>query len=210
MTWAALSKIKKSIFIRDKNGDPSENPSVAMQYSAVTNNRHNVQTNNFVPSTSNTTPDNNNVNNNEQCSPPNIITQPVPNVGSSSQAVTERAQGWQVAGRNRRNGRDPQRRNGSSRIVGSRQVVGSGLSSAPLRDLDIFIGGCHLDSTEDEIKEICQTANVGVKALINLPTKSTWYKSYKLTVQHGDREKVLVPDVWPHGIFVRKFFFSRA
>jgi len=43
-----------------------------------------------------------------------------------------------------------------------------------------------------------------------LETKASWYKAYKLTVNANDRDKLLTPEAWPEGVFVRKYFKARV
>ena len=103
--------------------------------------------------------------------------------------------------------RDPQARN---RVVGTRQQTGGGLAAANQRDLDLFIGGCSLESSETDITDHCSSLGITQKSIVMLETKVDWYKAYKLTVCATDRDKLLEPSVWPEGVFVRKFFKARV
>ena len=104
--------------------------------------------------------------------------------------------------------RNPQHR---SIVVGTRQHAGGGgLVAANQRDLDLFIGGCSLESSEDNIIEHCASLEITQKSIEVLESKADWYKAYKLTVCATDRDKLLDPTVWPEGVFVRKFFKARV
>ena len=83
---------------------------------------------------------------------------------------------------------------------------GRGLAPAKKRDLDIFVGGCSVESSEQELLDYCEEKNIPQKGIERLLTKSTWHQPYKLTVAAEDRDRLLSPELWPSGIFVRKFF----
>jgi len=99
-----------------------------------------------------------------------------------------------------------------TRINGAGQIDAGGLSAAiqAQRNLDIFVGGCSLDSTIEDITVHCVSKNISVKAVCLLETRAPWYRAYKLTVTASDRDKLLVPEAWPDGIFVRKFFTAKT
>ena len=98
-------------------------------------------------------------------------------------------------------GQKPRRVN----INGTRAAVSSGLTSG-LRILDIFVGGCGLQTSADEISNYCRDNDVIVKKCESIETKSEWYKSYKISIDASIRDKLLDAEFWPEGIFVRKFF----
>ena len=104
-------------------------------------------------------------------------------------------------------------RNNSRRLKTNNNILGTGapstfLSGVP-RVFDVFVGGCGSDSTADHIINYCQNNDTNVIKCVELPTKSEWYKSFKLSVESTTRERVLVANFWPPGIFVRKFFKAR-
>ena len=45
-----------------------------------------------------------------------------------------------------------------------------------------------------------------IKEATELPSKSEYYKSFKLSMSYNDREVLLDPYWWPEGVYVRKFF----
>ena len=44
---------------------------------------------------------------------------------------------------------------------------------------------------------------------VEIPTKATYYKCFNINAICDDPEFFYSPDVWPDGIFVRKFYFQR-
>ena len=113
--------------------------------------------------------------------------------------------------------RRPSRINESRRpILHARRVnisgtrpASTGLSSGQ-RVLDVFVGGCGLETTVEEIKNYCSVNEINVKKCETLVTKSEWYRSYKISVDALNRDKLLDAEFWPQGIFVRKFFRPRT
>ena len=100
----------------------------------------------------------------------------------------------------------PQRRD---YITGSRNAGESSLTGVP-RQFDLFIGGCSLNCTEDDLKSYCSSIGVTPKACTNLETKASWYTAFKITVAEAQRDKLMSPDLWPEGIFLRKFYAPRG
>ena len=100
-----------------------------------------------------------------------------------------------------------QNRNRNPNISGTR-ISNSGLSGAP-RIFDLFVGGCEIGSTKEGIMDYCVENGVNVAKCDDLRNKSPWYKSYKLSMVESERDKLLVPEFWPQGIFVRKFYKPR-
>ena len=90
-------------------------------------------------------------------------------------------------------------------VISGTKPVGNGLSS-DTRILDIFVGGCGLDTTEDDIFKYCNDNGVNLKKCELLQSKSEWYKSFKVSVIADNRDELLKSEFWPKGIFVRKFF----
>ena len=81
----------------------------------------------------------------------------------------------------------------------------NGLSSG-LRILDLFVGGCGLNTTEGDLTKYCSENNITVKKCEMLDSRSEWTKSFKISVDASIRDKLLEAEFWPTGIFVRKFF----
>lgn len=97
----------------------------------------------------------------------------------------------------------------NSTVYGSAPARATGFQSAD-RVLDVFVGGCGLESDAGQIKSHCESSGINVKNCVNLDSRSEWSKSYKISVNLPDRDKLLDPTFWPSGIFVRKFYKPRS
>ena len=93
-------------------------------------------------------------------------------------------------------------------IAGNREP-GNGSFRGAGRVSEVFVGGCLLESTEDQLTDFCRENGVALRKCESLNSKSVWYKSYKISVDFSDRDSVLNTDFWPRGIFVRKFYMPR-
>ena len=98
----------------------------------------------------------------------------------------------------------------SFKVVGVGQHKGRGLNPAKQRDLDIFVGGLDMETTSNDIESHCIDNNIVFKKIEKLTTKSVHQQPFKITVAAIDREKYLVPEIWPKGVFVRKYFNPRS
>ena len=98
----------------------------------------------------------------------------------------------------------------SFKVVGVGQHKGRGLHPAKQRDLDIFVGGLDRETTSDDIESHCNDNNIVFKKIEKLTTKSLHQQPFKITVAATDREKYLIPEIWPKGVFVRKYFNPRS
>ena len=132
------------------------------------------------------------------------ITQPLQRNVQQEQSTTG-VQEWQtVENRNKR------RVKREFNVVGTR-TSSSGLSGVE-RIFDLFVGGCNCDTTVDDIKNYCKNMQVNLKKVEILQTKSDWYRAFKISMLQSEREKLMKPDSWPQGVFVRKYYkakFSR-
>ena len=118
-----------------------------------------------------------------------------------------------------RGGHQPQRENhqpqtrrnfrNNKNITGTRESSASEFQGVP-RIFDVFVGGCLLNSTAEQLDAYCKEGNLTLKKCEPLQTKSEWYKSYKISVDSSRRDDVLSKDFWPKGIFVRKFYRART
>ena len=88
-------------------------------------------------------------------------------------------------------------------IMGRRHA-NSKISGVP-KICNIFIGGCSLDTSTDEIKSHCDELGITLKFCESLPTKATWYSAFKKGALEIDRETLLSADSWPENVFVRNF-----
>ena len=110
---------------------------------------------------------------------------------------------WKIAGRNRRR----QRVKPEGYVVGSR-TSSTGLSGVE-RVFDLFIGGCNCETNVEDIKSYCNDLGVDLKKVEILQTKSEWYRAFKISVFLSDRDRLMSPETWPKGIFIRKFYKAR-
>ena len=93
-------------------------------------------------------------------------------------------------------------------ISGTRTTA-AGLSTVP-RILDVFLGGCSLDTDSNDIIEYCKAGNIEPRKCESLPSRSEWYKCFKISVLAQDREKLLESDFWPSGSFVGKYYKPKS
>ena len=126
---------------------------------------------------------------------------------SSEHEVTEQSENgdnneWKIVERNRR-----RRGNRELNVAGTRTSV-TGLSGVE-RVFDLFVGGCNVDTCTEDIKDYCKNLEVNLKKVEILETKSDWYRAFKISMLQSDREKLMMPDSWPQGVFVRKYFKAR-
>ena len=76
---------------------------------------------------------------------------------------------------------------------------------------DIYIGGCNVACQSIDAVRYCNSITKGeIINCVELETRSGLYKSYKITLNLNDREKLLTYNYWPRGIIVRKFYNSRG
>ena len=94
-------------------------------------------------------------------------------------------------------------------ISGTRATSTSGRLTGAPRIFDAFVGGCKNETSVQDIEEHCQSLGVTVKKCENLPNKSQWYSSFKISAEWNDRETILNAEFWPQGVFVRKFYTPR-
>ena len=71
-------------------------------------------------------------------------------------------------------------------ITGTRQQSDTGLTGVE-RIMEVFVGGCSVDSSSETIKTYCVSLGVEPKKLEELPTKCEWYKAYKISISVSNR-----------------------
>ena len=106
-----------------------------------------------------------------------------------------------------KNGNSLQPKYRRKNITGTR-AQDSSLKAVP-RILDVFVGGCGLDTTDSTITDYCQTQQAQILKCEPLESKSEWYKCYKISVAADNRDVLLDANFWPQGIFVGKYYKPR-
>ena len=75
---------------------------------------------------------------------------------------------------------------------------------------DLYLGNCDLEVTTDSlISYVKKETGISVIACKELETRSTMSKSFKISLNMSDRQKLLDPNVWPEEIICRKFYNPR-
>ena len=95
-------------------------------------------------------------------------------------------------------------------IIGLRKASGiTNLKSAP-RKLDIYLGNCDLTVTPEDVKEyILKEVNIHIDECVQLNCKDPKCKSFRISVDIKEKNKILNANVWPEEIICRKFFHLR-
>lgn len=75
--------------------------------------------------------------------------------------------------------------------------------------ISIYVGGCNNNTTVDKLKVYCESQDVDVCDIEELNTRSKWYKSFKVSVDKCNNDKILNAEFWPEGVFCRKFIYPR-
>ena len=121
------------------------------------------------------------------------------------------SESWQVVGRgsSSQHNRKLTRRGNREANVSGTGTLSNNLAGVQ-RIMEMFVGGCDKNSNEDGIKRHCVTLGIELMKIEQLTTRSEWYKAYKISMKATDREKLMLPDSWPQGIFVRKYFKPRT
>lgn len=102
-----------------------------------------------------------------------------------------------------------QKRKESGRVVGNGKMRGL-LRSAP-RSLDLFVGQCDNNVDFNIIKSFVKNdCKINVIDCVEMKTFNKFSKSFKVTVNACDRDKLLVSELWPQGIVCKKFLGKRS
>lgn len=95
-------------------------------------------------------------------------------------------------------------------VIGLKKTINQGGLKGAKRSLDLFIGNCDLQVTEDLLKQyILNELNVKIDKCQSLTTQSTVSRAFKVTLNVSDRQKLLNPELWPEDVICRKFFSPR-
>ena len=75
------------------------------------------------------------------------------------------------------------------------------------KTLDVYIGRCDASVTSELITEYIESElKVGVVGCLCVSADQSSIKSFKVTVQASDRDKLLEASLWPENVCVRKYF----
>ena len=108
-------------------------------------------------------------------------------------------EGWTPAAGSRRN---------RSIIKGNRKVVSSLKGANQM--MDIFVGRCDSNVTADILKTYIENEiNIPIVSCSELSNGRSDVKAFKVSLINVNRDKLLMADLWPENIRVRKFFNSR-
>jgi hypothetical protein len=95
-------------------------------------------------------------------------------------------------------------------IKGTKDINNTGASFlAAKKIIDIYIGGCDLNTSSEGLKNFCEQQDVTVSAVYELNVKGRWYKSYKLSIDIKFENIIMDPEFWYEGIIIRKFINFR-
>ena len=95
-------------------------------------------------------------------------------------------------------------------VVGSRRNADGGGIKGAKRYADLYIGNCDLDVSVDSlISHVIKETGIKVHKCESLKSKSIVSKSFKISLNVNDRQKLLNPDIWPEDIVCRKFYNPR-
>ena len=137
------------------------------------------------------------------------------------------SQEWQTVQRNNRrskisnsNSNGQQRRgdaanaNQNRQYTSRRNISGKRTSDVRLRAapriLDVFLGGCGLDTTPEIIMDYCKKYDIELTKCESVASKSEHHKCFKVSVSAENRDALLDGEFWPVGTFVGKFYKRKA
>ena len=124
------------------------------------------------------------------------------NIASSSPEVHQKEDS------NGRNWTTVNRRKRKDLVKGSKQFDGNFKGALDTKDL--YIGRCNKDVKDDDIITFMKN-DIKIEAITcsQISREEAPVKSFKITVQAEDVEKLLDPSIWPQNICVRKYFQRR-
>ena len=93
-------------------------------------------------------------------------------------------------------------------ILGTRRLENSKLLGVE-KIMDLFVGGLAPNTSAEVLEEYCNSNGVLLKKVEALPSKSNWYSCFMISVNEGNRDKLLNAEFWPEDVKVRKFYRPR-
>ena len=78
------------------------------------------------------------------------------------------------------------------------------------RAYDMFVSNCSASTTPNKIGNyISDLYNINILNIDELSTRNKNFKSFKVTVKSEDRDYLLDNKLWPHDVFVRKYYTKK-
>ena len=75
---------------------------------------------------------------------------------------------------------------------------------------DLYIGNCDSSINKDILNDyIKKEVEVNIKDCVELRSNNKYNKSFKITINRPDRDKLLSSSIWPEGIICRKYYSKR-
>ena len=99
----------------------------------------------------------------------------------------------------------PKRIRKKKRVVGRANCEGP-LMGAPEPSRDIFVSRVLRETPTDAVAQYLVKEKVTVRELTQVSKENALYKSFRIKIPISELSKVLSPDFWPSGIWVRRFF----
>ena len=95
-------------------------------------------------------------------------------------------------------------------IIGRKKETNGETLRSAKKNVDIYVGNCDLNVTIESLSEyILNEMNIKIDNCEMLISRNTRSRSFKVTLNLKDRDKLLSPEVWPEDIICRKFFNPR-
>ena len=96
-------------------------------------------------------------------------------------------------------------------IIGTKKTSETGITiKGVVKKADLYVGNCDLNVNSEAIKEyIYKECKISIESCEELKSRNPSSKSFKVTLNIKDRNKLLSSDVWPEDIICRKFFSPR-
>ncbi len=97
------------------------------------------------------------------------------------------------------------------KFMKKKDITGSGGHSeenfcAAAKLVSMYIGRCSMKLTDAGLTSFCEKNEIKNIAVTELIVKSSWYKSFKITMEQKYLQKLMKPEFWSKGIIVCRFF----
>ena len=92
-------------------------------------------------------------------------------------------------------------------IIGLRKGNSNNVFKSAIKSADIYVGNCDVGVTINSLTSyILDELGIKIDNCEALENRNPKCKSFKISVNLKDRQKLLSSEVWPEGIICRKFF----